>query len=171
MYFRGILITLIVISLFAACDNGESEPTMDLSMLEGTWTMTTQMHDGEPLECYVQIRKAINLDNNAIMWIDTIRFGSTTFQFSKYEEGALTNTVTLSSDNVRELYGLWTLSGPDTIKINPVINTHMTQDTLINTHRYSFQTLIDFDYKIKRLTKSALELVYGDQQLIFERHH
>jgi hypothetical protein len=170
MYYRRFLIAVVAINILVGCDSEESKPTKDLTQLEGTWTMTSQVRDGKSVGSYSQIWKAINFDNNEILWIDTIKFGTTTFQFSKYEEGAFTNTITLSSEHVRELYGVWTLTGSDTLKMNPVINTYMTEDTLINGHRYSFQTLIDFDYKIEKLTKSVLELVYDDQKLVFERH-
>ncbi len=172
MQFKIIFIIAIAISLLASCEkDNESGLKNDLSLLQGKWRMTSQTQDGQSLECYSQIYKGINIDNNEILWIDTIKFGSATFDFSEYSENILSNSFILSSDSIRDLYGLWTISGSlyDTIKTYSRINTYMVMDTMINRHQHSFSNFIEFNYKIEKLTDSSLVLVNGGQKLIFEK--
>ena len=164
---RKIILILVSFILILSCEKNNVK-IIDPSQIDGKWTITGQYLEGNQIDSYTQIHKGMNF-NNEILWIDTVKFGLSTFSFST-GGSEIFNTFNLKSDKIRELYGRWKFSAnKDSIIVNSMITEYMTNDTIINGHLYQFFDFIYLQYKIEELNESHLTLLSDQQKIILEK--
>ena len=168
---KKLLLTLIIFSFFFACEKDEDVvKEIDTTLLSGNWYLVKQYKNDYLFQYYSQIHECINIDNGETLWVDTIKFGATTFYFSEYNNQSVFNSFNLKSENVRDLFGIWYFTeNKNEIRIQSAATEYMTEDTIINEHSYSFFNFLNFEFEISEVTETSLELTKGSQKLIFER--
>ena len=167
-------ILLAFASLFAvACGQTDDDGSgnIAISQLPGTWRVTQQYQNLGDLAPYTQIHRAVDIGTQQTLWTDSIFFGATTFWFSgENPESSIYNSFILESEHCRRLNGRWEVnSTQDSLRVQSLIDTYMTEDTLINSHRYNFSGFVNFHWKIQSLAATQLVLVDGDHKLVLTK--
>ena len=159
-------ILLLVILLISCLDEPDE---FQLDLLDGRWKLTEQTVNDKTVPPYLQIHSAIDPYTNLFLGSDSIRFEKVSFEFVPCRHPCLTKSFNLQSGTVKTLTGSWKGSSANrSFTLFSMINSSMTQDTLINGHRYYyFQFINNLSFDIQELTNTKLQLASGNQVLRF----
>ena len=147
---------LLIMAMVSCSEEGPK--SIDKADLYGSWQLSVQTIGAKQYNEYVQIHTAVDITTSAVLWSDTIYFGSTTFMLRPCGDPCVIMGADILSASVRPLKGSWLLEGNEPLlKIQAIASPQMNEDTIINTHRYAF-----FDF-VNNLTFTVTDV--GDDQL------
>ncbi len=157
---KRILGLLLIGFSIISCEKNKDE-VININYLNNTWRVVEQSIDNNPVNPFIKIMEAINIDNNQILWTDTLYFGDSKYVF----DTGFINTCNLITEDFGAFSGFWNYDiSQNKLKIYPsvIMDSTWNRDTIINGHRYGGFEFISNTYEINLLTESKLEMTSGN---------
>ena len=145
---KRILGLLIVSFSIISCEkNKTTDEIININFLNNTWKVVEQTINSSPINPFINIKKMVNMDNNEILWIDTIYFGDSEYVF----DTGFINTCFLLTENFGSFSGFWNYDVSQN-KLNIthaiIMDSTWNRDTVVNGHRYSGYSFISNSYDL-----------------------
>jgi hypothetical protein len=168
---RALCSVILFLPVVFSCSEEGAAPVTNSDLL-GFWQLSEQQIGATQYNEYIQIHTAVDINTNAVLWSDTIYFGSTSFVFQPCGDPCIIKRVDISSQHVRPLKGSWVLeSGNAELTIQALATPQMNEDTVINGHTYAYFDLVnDLSFTVASVQDDQLELRTGNQVLRFNRN-
>lgn len=150
---------LLIFFSIISCKKDKSD-AININYLNNTWIVVEQTVNDKPVEPFIKIMERVNIENNQILWIDTLDFGDSRYVF----DTGFFNLCNLFSENFGKFSGGWNYDiSQNKLEVysSIIIDSTWNRDTVINGHSYAGSYFISNTYKINLLTESNLEMTSG----------
>ncbi len=161
---KNVFYFLLMLLPFSCVETDE----LQIDFIDGEWELIDQTVNGAPVSPYVQVLTSVDPYTHVTLGTEPIQLENARFEFVPCRHPCLTKSFNLLSNNVKPLNGSWKYSQANqSITLYSLNNPAMTQDTLINSHRYYYYQFINnLSFKIQELNASKLKLSAGNE--VFE---